>query len=148
MHPIRNVIIVGLLAAQLSACGDPQSPEQQVRAVIDQMEMAAESRDVGDVVGLLSPGYRDAFANDREEAGQRVRGYFVLNQSIHLLTRIQDITFPSEDEARASVLVGMVGRDADAANAWQLAADLYEFDLALLREDGEWKVSWAEWRRR
>lgn len=148
MHPIRNVIIVGLLAAQLSACGDPQSPEQQVRAVIDQMEMAAESRDVGDVVGLLSPGYRDAFANDREEVGQRVRGYFVLNQSIHLLTRIQDITFPSEDEARASVLVGMVGRDADAANAWQLAADLYEFDLALLREDGEWKVSWAEWRRR
>lgn len=148
MQLIRKVFISGLLVAQFSACGDPDSPEQQILGVIEKMEVAAESRDVGELVDLVSPHYRDAYANDREEVAQRIRGYFVLNQSIHLLTRIQDVSFSSADEARATVLVGMVGRDADAANAWQLAAELYEFDIALLRENGEWQVSWAEWRRK
>jgi hypothetical protein len=46
----------------------------------------------------------------------------------------------------------MVGRDADALgesfDLANLAADLYEFKIALRREDDEWKVSFAEWSRR
>jgi len=41
----------------------------------------------------------------------------------------------------------MVSREADAANAWELAADLNEFEIALAQEDGEWRVNWARWRR-
>jgi hypothetical protein len=44
--------------------------------------------------------------------------------------------------------VGMVGRDADAAGKWDLAADLYEFKVTLRQEEGEWKVSFAEWSRK
>ena len=39
-------------------------------------------------------------------------GYFIANQSIHLLTRIDKIDFPASDEARLQVTVGMVGREA------------------------------------
>ncbi len=143
-----GVFAGALLLVLLAACGDDTSPEQQVRELIERMELAAEDRDVDDVVALLSTQYRDAYGNGPEEVGRAVRGYFIANQAIHLLTRVQGISFPQNDEARASVLVGMVGREADAASAWNLAADLYEFEITLLREDGEWKVSWAEWRRR
>jgi hypothetical protein len=145
--PVSRVLLLAICAA-LTACGDPDSPEQQVRQVIDKMETAAEARDVSELVEHLSSEYRDLNGMSADEAGRYARGYFVANQSIHLLTRVEQIEFPLPDEARARVLVGMVGRDADAASNWDLAADLYEFKLALRQEGGEWKISFAEWKRR
>lgn len=145
--PVSRVLLL-VVAAALTSCGDADSPESQVRQVIDKMEIAAESRDVGELAEHLSSEYRDLNGMSSDEATRYARGYFIANQSIHLLTRIEQIEFPLPDEARARVLVGMVGRDGDAAGNWDLAADLYEFKLALRQEDGEWKVSFAQWRRR
>ncbi len=131
----------------IAGCGERDSPEAQVRTVIDQMELAIEARDVGDVLELISEVYRDDHSRGRDDLRRLARGYFLANQSIHLLTRIEDLTFRAEDEARATVLVAMVGRDAAAESAWDLAGDLYRFEVAIVREDGDWKITWARWRR-
>jgi hypothetical protein len=130
--------------ALLSGCSGDASPEQQVRAVIDSMEVAAEARDVGDLMEHVSTAYRGADGLDRAEAARYVRGYFVANQSIHLLTRIESLEFPAPDEARVKLQLGMAGRGGQGAA--DLSADLYDFEVALVREDGEWKVSYADWR--
>jgi hypothetical protein len=129
----------------LAGCSDDTSPEQQVRAVIASMEHAAEERDVGDLMKHVSAAYRDSQGQDRAEASRSARGYFIANQSIHLLTRIESVEFPSPDEARVRLQVGMAGRGG-AQGAGGLSADLYDFDVALVHEDGEWKVSFADWR--
>jgi hypothetical protein len=129
-----------------AACGDSQTPEAQVRATIAAIEAGAEARDVGDVMEHVSEQFRDGYGRDGKELSQYVRGYFIANQSIHLLSRIESIEFPTPDEARAKVTVGMVGREAAAANAWSLAADVYDFDVTFMREDGQWKVTHAKWR--
>jgi len=131
--------------ALLTACSDPASPEQQVRGVIASMETAAEARDVGDLMEHVSANFRDGQGQDRAEASRYARGYFVANQSVHLLTRIESLEFPSPDEARVKLQVGMAGR-AGEPGASSLTADLYDFDLALIREGDEWKLSYAEWR--
>nr|MBO2487910.1 hypothetical protein [Gammaproteobacteria bacterium] len=136
-----------LLLLLLAACSDRASPDAQVRAVIERIERAVEERDVGDVLAHIAAQYRDEYGNDRETVGRALRGYFIAHQSIHLLTRIEALYFLSDDEARVAVLVAMVGRDAAATNAWDLAADLYSFDLVLVRDGAEWKVTWARWRR-
>jgi hypothetical protein len=146
-RPVHSLLIFAGCAA-LAACGDTNSPEQQVRDVIGQMEAAAEARDIGELMEHVSEDYRDENGLGPDEAARYVRGYFIANQSIHLLTRIEQIEFPIEGEARARVLVGMVGREADAAGKWDLAADLHEFKIALRREDDEWKVSFAQWLRK
>lgn len=132
----------------LAACGDAGSPEQQVRTVIDQMELAAENRDVGDLMEHVSEDYRGEAGLGPEEVARYLQGYFIANQSIHLLTRIEDLTFPTDGEARAQVLVGMVGRDAAATRQWDLAADLHTFKIALRREADGWKVSYVEVMRK
>lgn len=144
---VHLFLCIVALAGIVGGCGERDSPEAQVRAVIDQMELAAEARDVGDVLDLISETYRDDYGRGRDELGRLARGYFIANQSIHLLTRIEAMTFPAEDEARATVLVAMVGRDAAAESAWDLAGDLYRFEVAIVREDGDWKITWARWRR-
>jgi hypothetical protein len=40
--------------------------------------------------------------------------------------------------------VGMAGR-AGEPGAAGLTTDLYSFDVALIREGDEWKVSYADW---
>lgn len=138
------IMSLGLLAA----CSDADSPEQQVRSVIERMELAAENRDVGDLMEHVSEDYRGAGGMGPEEVARYLRGYFIANQSIHLLTRIEDLTFPTDGEARAQVLVGMVGRDAAATKQWDLAADLHTFKIALRREADDWKVSFVEVMRK
>src|SRR5687767_9468747 len=93
----------------LAGCSDDGSPEEQVRAVIESMEVAAEARDVGDLMEHISVNFRDAQGQDRTEASRYARGYFVANQSVHLLTRIESLEFPAPDEARLKVQVGMAG---------------------------------------
>ena len=150
-HVPRRLVLVAFALATplaLTGCSDPASPEQQVRDVISQLELAVEHRDVGALTKHLSADYSDLNGSGPEEAVRYARGYFIANQSIHLLTRVESVDFPSDGEARATVLVGMVGQEADAGSQWDLAADLYEFKIALRRHDDEWQVSFAEWRRR
>ena len=141
--PIHRALLFISLAL-LAACGSSGSPEQQVRAVIEQMEQAAENRDIGELASHLSADYRDANGMDAEEVARYARGLFLANQSIHLLTRVEELTFPTEGEARAQVLVGMFGRDAAASDQWDLAAEVHTFKIALRREDDDWKVSFLE----
>jgi hypothetical protein len=131
--------------ALLSGCADEASPEQQVRAVIEAMELAAEQRDVGELMQHISDNYRDAQGQDRTEVSRYVRGYFVVNQSVHLLTRIESLEFPAPDEARVKLQVGMAGREGEPGAAG-FTADVHNFDVVLVREDDAWKVSYADWR--
>jgi len=132
------------LASLSAACSDRESPEQQVRSVIDAMELAAEARDVGDLMEHLSDNYRDAQGQDRQQAALYARGYFISNQSVHLLMRVESLEFPAADEARVKLQVGMAGRGGETGSGG-LSADLHDFDLVLVREGGEWKVSYADW---
>jgi hypothetical protein len=115
--------------------------------VLEQIELAAEARDTGELMEHISPEYRDAYGQGRDELSRYVRGYFVANQSIHLLSRLEQLDFTTDDEARAIVQVGMAARAAEASGDWNLAADVYEFDVVLRRDREGWKVSHAEWSR-
>ena len=67
--PIHRALLFISLAL-LAACSDSGSPEQQVRAVIEQMERAAENRDVGELASHLSEEYRDANGMGADEASR------------------------------------------------------------------------------
>lgn len=141
--PLPKILFAPLVLVLVAACSSADSPETQVRKVIDEMEQAAEDRDVGDLMEHVSASYRDAYGQGPDEASRYLRGYFIANQSIHLLTRINSLEFPTHDEAHANVSVGMVGREDDDGN-WNLAAELHDFDVVLRLEDGDWKVRYAK----
>ena len=145
MH--RPFALVLATALMIAGCADRDSPETRGRHTVDAMETAAEARDVGDLMEFIAADFRDGYGQGRDELRRYVQGYFIANQSIHLLTRIEQIDFPHPDEARLQVTVGMVGREADAANAWNLAADVHDFDVTLRRDGEDWRVIHAARRR-
>ncbi|MGB5104685.1 MAG: hypothetical protein WBO04_15395 [Steroidobacteraceae bacterium] len=138
-----TLIGVALLA---SACGPEQSPEARVRAVVEAGEAAAEARDLSGLMALVSRSYRDERGNGPEELKQYLRGYLVMHQSVHLLTRVESVEFPYRDYAKVRLTVGTLGRETAAATAFDVAADVNEIVLELALEDDEWRVMRAAWQ--
>lgn len=142
----RRAIPIALLSLVLADCGPKQTTEAQVRAVIAQGEAAAEARDMAALMELVAPAFRDEQGGGREELKQYLRGYIVTHQSIHLLTKVDSVELPYRDMAKVSLTVGTLGRDAAAASALDLAADVYDVQLELQLADGDWRVTRASWR--
>jgi len=140
-------VCFAVLLMLLAACGREPSAEERIREVIAAAETAAEARDLSDVMALVSDRYSDLRGQDKAAIRDLMRGYFLINQSIHLLLRIEDLEFPANNMARARVTVGMLGRQDAGGNDWSLAADVYEFEIRLLNEDDEWRLISAEWVR-
>jgi hypothetical protein len=139
-----SALVALLSACALAACAREDSPEAQVRVVIEAAEQAAEARDVSAAMRLVAEDYADSRGFDREALRRFVHGYFVLNQSIRLLVRVEDVQFPADELAQARVTVGTLGTRGEEAEDWSVAVDLHEFDVELVREGGEWLLRRAE----
>lgn len=133
----------------LTSCSqDTNSPEQQIQSVISAMEAAVEQRSLDSVNELVSSDYKDEWNGSRRAALRSLMIYFQGHQSIHLLTRTSDIQI-TEDGKRASavVYVGMAGKPVEESEVLiDMNADLYRFDVDLLADGDEWRVSSARWQ--
>ena len=137
----------------LCACGDDAGiPEEQIRAYVTAAELSAEARDVGGINDLIADEYSDRNGYDRNAVSNLFRVYFMQHQSLHLLTRIEKLSFPASDVADLTVTVGVLGKqseDVSAANdsQWGLTTEIHRFRVQLLRQDGEWLATGAEYLR-
>ena len=117
----------------LSACGSRSSDEEQVRAVIDAAEIAAESRDASDVLEHVASDYSDSNGFDRAQLQNFLRAYFLANPRIELLVRIETLEFP----------VAGLGRARIAVNALP-SGDSATLDVEFRQEGGEWRIARAD----
>jgi len=132
----------------VSCSRDSETPEAQVRALIALGEAAAEKKETKVLRDTISEKYSDSQGQDKKAVESILRYYFLRNESIHLLTRIQSITASEPKQMQAIVFVAMAG--APIANSQELEnirASLHRFEITFLQEDGKWRVVRAEWRR-
>ena len=136
-----------VMALTLAACSSESSPEAEVRALVAQAQTAAEQRNVRDLRALIADDYADAQGHDRKAVENLIRLHVLRHRSVHLFVRVGDIEFPEPERARVSVAAAMAGRPvAHADELVGLRADLYRFDLDLVRRGGEWLVRGAAWQ--
>ena len=141
-----TALLAFALAAALGCSGEPATPEERVRAVLAEIERAAEARDVGALKEHVSESYADARGQDKRALAGLATLHFMRNQSVYLLTRIRRVELPAPGEARAEALVAMAGRPIPGPEALAaLRASLYRFEVELREEDGRWLVHGADW---
>jgi hypothetical protein len=140
---------VGVHWVFFSSPSEPESPEARIRGLLKRAEVAAEDRDLPTLGPLVSTSYTDPRGHDKQFIEGLLSYYFLHNRSIHLLTRVQPITFPEPSRAEVTVYIAMAGsRISGVEELARLRADLYRFDFKLADEGvGDWKVTEAEWRR-
>jgi hypothetical protein len=144
---MRRLLLSLVAITLLVACSKTTTPDAQVRATIAQAETAVKKKDIAALKGLVSDAYTDAQGQDKRAVEAVLRYYFLRNESIHLLTRIQSVTLPQKDDALAVVYVAMAAQPATSAQELErLRADLYRFDVELVKEGDDWRVRRAQWR--
>lgn len=144
MTPILRAPSAVFALALAAACGSSGTPEEEIRAFVDEAEAAAEERDAAELRGYVADDYADPAGRAAADVRAILHGWLVAHPSVHLITRIDSIETAGGDFARLEVTVGMLGREA--GDSWDLAGDVYRLDLSLAREGGDWRVIRAERR--
>jgi len=130
-------LTVLITASLLAACGTKTSDEEKVRALVADVEKAAEAHDTGDVLALVAPDYSDKQGLDKSQLQNFLRGYFLSHPKIELLVNIESLEFPVDGLARARIGVASVALD-------QLGGDTVTLDVELRRLAGDWLVTRAD----
>ena len=135
--------MTALIAAGCGSSKEPaNSPEDDIRAWVERGEAAAEARDRDALLELISRNYRDPRGNDRAKIGDTLRVLFFRQNTIALLTSIDDIRFMGDSAALVNVTVGMAGtRNAGIG----LNADAYAFEFELEKHDDDWLLIGSRW---
>ncbi|HUQ53417.1 MAG TPA: hypothetical protein VM692_14415 [Gammaproteobacteria bacterium] len=135
-----------IAAAVVAGCGT-SDPEAEIHARLADAEAAAEARDVGFFGDLVGEGYRDSHGHDRAELLRVLRGLFLANQRVEIVSRIDEVELEGGDAARVVLHAGMLGQRSGEAALAGIDADLYRFELELVNDGGEWQIIGAEWTR-
>jgi len=139
--PILRAVSLAFAVALAAACGKDNAPEEEIRALVDEAEAAAEARDAEALRDLVADDYADPAGRDAGDIRKYLHGYLALHPSLNLITRIDSIELEGTEMARVEVTVGMLGRTAGDDAGWDLAGDIYRLDLRVAREDGgDWRL--------
>ena len=123
-----------------AACGPTGTPEDELRALVDEVEQFAEARDAGELRAMIADDYRDAGGRDASDIRNLLHAWLVAHPSVNLLTRIDSIELEGTEQARVQVTIGMLGREAKGETDWDLAADIERLDIRLAHDGGDWRV--------
>ena len=127
----------------LSACGGPEAgPEEQLRQWVIRGEEAAEAKERRELIDMISPAYADARGNERPDIENMLRVYFFRQNSITLLTNIEEVRLIADSAAEIELTVGMAGQNDSILG---FSADAYRFELELAREGDNWLLISARW---
>jgi hypothetical protein len=130
-----NASPILLATILLAACGAKSSDEQQVRALIDEVETAAEARDTSDVLEHVAETYADSGGLDKTQLRDFLRGYFLTHPKLELVVKIESLEFPVDGLAQAVISVTTV--ELTDPNRQQLKVEFR-------RSEGAWQVARAD----
>ena len=136
-------LLAVLLATGIVACGgSPGSAEDELRAWVDRGHEAAERKDRGALVDMISPTYSDARGNSRNDIENLFRYYFLRAKKVGFLVSVDDIEIFDDSAAQVMLTVAM-GATTDSMLGFN--ADAYEFELELEHIGGEWLLVSGRW---
>ncbi len=133
-------LAVLLLAARCGASKDP------VRAALDAMVRAANARDAKALFERVAAGFSAADGSGRAEARATVEHYFAAYENLNV--SIGDVRIErGADAARVRFRATMAGqpRRVGGLAGFVPSSAAYDFDVRLAPEDGDWRVTWAQW---
>lgn len=117
-------------------------PEAELRDWVGRGVAAAEGKERGVLVDMISPAYADTRGNDRKRVENIFRAYFLRMNTVELLTSIDEIRVIDDTAAEVLVTVGMAGRHDGIVG---FSADAYQFSLELTKDGGDWALIAARW---
>jgi len=146
---LLQFITLALILLGLSCSSKVDSPENQVKTVLMNIEEAAENRNISQLMQHIDETYSDHHGHDKQAISRFIRFYFISNQNINIFTQLRDITVDG-GIATVELSAAMAARGVDLQQASQrLNADLHRFSIVLGKQSNntDWLVQSVSWQR-
>jgi hypothetical protein len=145
--PFRFLLAM-LAAASLLGCGDSLSPEDELRALVEEGVRACEEGELDALMELVAEDYDDDRGNDRRALRLTVGYYLRSYGTLHLFHRVTGVELAPGGEGRVTLAVALAARPIGAgADLGEIEADILRLELRAARQRGGWKVVWTRWER-
>lgn len=132
-----------VLSILLCACSGPSTgPEGEIQSWLDRGVAAAEAKQRGEILDMISPAYADARGYNRARIGDLLRVYFLRMNTVELVTTVNEIIVMGDTAAKVLMTVGMAGTKDSLLG---FSADAYQFSLELEKNAGDWLLISARW---
>lgn len=131
----------------LQGCSDSVTPEQEIRAWMDELETAAESMTIAPIREAVAKGFIDNHGNNREAIINITRGVLLARRPLHIFRR--EVSLFIADPMTAELTTIVVGAKTpvdDIDGARDAGVDFAWLKLVLTKTDDDWKVASASWR--
>ena len=139
----RTLLALGIVAFAAAGCGKPASaPEQELREWVATGVEAAGDKERRKLMKMISTSYTDARGNEHDDIDNLLRVYFLRQNSIALLPKIEEITVYDETAGKILVTVAMAGTNDGVLG---FSADAYRFELELEKDSDDWQLISARW---
>ena len=130
-----NASLIFVATILVAGCGAKSSDEEQLRAVINAVETAAEARDSSDVLEHVADNYADSSGFDKTQLKNFLRGYFLAHPKLELLVNVESLEFPVDGLAQAVVSIATVELTDP---------DMQRLKVEFRRGEGGWQVVRAD----
>ena len=138
-----RLMAAGLVLLLASACGgSDETPEDAIRAWVQDGHLAAEAKDRRALLDMISPAYADARGNSRDDIGNMMRFYFLRQDKVVLISLVDEIEVFGDSAATLVLQVGMAGSND---NVLGFSADAYRFEMELEQDGSDWLLIAARW---
>jgi len=137
-----------LLGIGLGGCrGEPTTPEEQVRAVIDEVAAAIEAGEVSSAREHISPSFESARGHDARELAQLLTFHVMRHQRVSIVTRVHEVFLREVGQVEVRAAAASAGRTISGPEDLRgLRGQVYALELDFAFEDDAWKLVWADWR--
>ncbi len=140
------IFLVFIFASSFSGCAK-EDEQAKVKKVITAVQAASEEKEVKKVMKHVSKNYSDPQGNNYESIKGLLLGYFFRYPKItayisNLHISVEGVAAKAEFEA---VLTSGV-KTGSISDVIPESLGVWDFDVTLKKESGEWKVTSAQWR--
>lgn len=135
--------LLALLVGLGAACAKKESPEVQIRKVLDEGAAALEARDAPRAAETLSDTYKDGKGRTKDKL--QALAFFALQQGPVLVSmQTVDIKVAGGDKASMSMKVLAIQGSSELKTAKDLLptnARSFDLTIAMVKEGSDWKVA-------
>ena len=141
---LTALMLAVLLSGSCKSCSDEElSDEDQIKKVISQIQLAVETKQIGEISQYLSKNYNDKAGNSRDTVKRYLFIYLKRFDKIRTLITFDD--GPTVNGDSADVKITVRAGAAEKGDLLPSNADKFRFNLIFTKEDGEWRILKNNW---
>jgi hypothetical protein len=143
---VARLAALALIAATAASC--KKSDEDRIKAIIRSAVSAVEQKSASRVLEHAGEGFKGPDRADIRECRRILLGYFLSQGWIRAFDRDLTVTVDSDRAtAKLEILLAKGNPVKKIEDVIPTNADLFEFDLALAKQGGDWRFTSATYKR-